>query len=84
MKTITMEASELHLELARDIATICAKFHREYPEIDALELVAILGGVIGAQISSNPDPVGRAIARQSVIDTMDQAIDDYVEMRGRQ
>lgn len=79
---VNKEATTEHLELMRDLADVAKAFQKEHPEVSTIEVCAVFGAVAGAIISSNPDPLGREAACKSVVITMEQAIGDFILMRG--
>lgn len=76
-----VKATEFHLVLLRDLAQCVHDFQKEHPEIDVVEVFSVLGSVAGAFISNAPNESERTRARQSIINSMDSAITDFMVAR---
>jgi len=81
--TRTVNADVRHLRLMRDLSQTVHDFQVEHPDMDSVEVISMLGSVAGACISSNPDPAERDRARESVVNSMDAAITDFLKERER-
>lgn len=73
--------TEVHGVLLRDLAQCVHDFQRDHPRMDVVEVFSVLGSVAGAFISNAPDESERTRARQSVINSMDSAITDFMAAR---
>lgn len=76
-----VKATEVHLVLLRDLAQVVNNFIAEYPQMDVVEMISVMGSAAGAFIANAPDELERTRARQSVINSMDSAITDWMRVR---
>jgi hypothetical protein len=83
IETRHVNVDRRHVELMRDLSQVIFDFQQEHPDIDSVEVIAMLGAVAGACISSNPDPAERDRVQKSVVSSMDAAIRDFLKERER-
>jgi hypothetical protein len=69
------------MELVRDLSAVVNAFNHAHPEVDTAEVMACLGTTAGACISSAPTESERTRARDSVVSSLDKAIEDFLFAR---